>query len=304
MAYGAAAADFGGINMYWFLLVVSIVLAVCKSSLYNIYAEKETPALNQIFHFNTISYGGASIVALIGLLINGEGISGMTVLCAFFYAIIVAGLQTISITAMGAGAMSTTAICVMYGMIIPSVAGPIFWKESIGALQIVGIIIMIFSLWLIKGKTPDEGKGISKKWMILAGVAFVLSGMAGVMEKIHQSTEAREERMSFVFVACAFMFAFSLAARFITNKKKEAKTTKRIVLLAALSGLVIGSYSTVNLTLSGKLDSMIYYPIANGGAMLLTVFVSVIAFRERFDKTRIVGTVLGLLGILLLSIPV
>ena len=37
---------------------------------------------------------------------------------------------------------------------------------------------------------------------------------------------------------------------------------------------------------------------------LWAVFVSVIAFRERFDKTRIVGTVLGLLGILLLSIPV
>jgi multidrug transporter EmrE-like cation transporter len=67
---------------------------------------------------------------------------------------------------------------------------------------------------------------------------------------------------------------------------------------------VIGLYSTVNLTLSGKLDSMIYYPIANGGAMLLTVLVSVIVFKERFDKQKITGTIIGLLGILCLSIPV
>ena len=38
--------------------------------------------------------------------------------------------------------------------------------------------------------------------------------------------------------------------------------------------------------------------------MLLTVLVSAIVFKERFDKMRIAGTVMGLLGILLLSIPV
>ena len=49
---------------------------------------------------------------------------------------------------------------------------------------------------------------------------------------------------------------------------------------------------------------MIYYPIANGGAMLLTVLVSAVVFKERYDKRKIVGTALGLLGILLLSLPI
>ena len=59
----------------------------------------------------------------------------------------------------------------------------------------------------------------------------------------------------------------------------------------------------VNLTLSGKLDSMIYYPIANGGAMILTVVASVMIFKEKFDRSRIIGTVVGILGILFLSLP-
>ena len=145
-------------------------------------------------------------------------------------------------------------------------------------------------------------KKISKNWVILAALAFLLSGMAGVMEKIHQSTEGKEERMSFVFVACAFMFVFSLVAGIITKKKEKINSLATTLPIAALTGLVIGLYSTVNLILSGKLDSMIYYPVANGGAMLLTVFVSAIAFKESFDKERIIGTVMGLLGILLLSI--
>ena len=163
---------------------------------------------------------------------------------------------------------------------------------------------MIVSLWLIKEKKPTEEKGITKKWVVLAVFAFFLSGMAGVMEKIHQSTAAREERMPFVFVACAFMFAFSFAAKWVTQRKEEKKPISSVILLAAMSGVVIGSYSTVNLILSGKLDSMIYYPIANGGAMLLTVLVSATLFREKFNKTRMFGTAMGLLGILFLSLPI
>ena len=290
--------------IYYFLLAASIVLAVCKSSLYNSFAQKNEPTLGAIFRFNTVSYGVAAVIALVGTLIGAQTLSVITVICAFFYAAIVVSLQTISISAMRVGAMSTTSICVMYGMIIPSVAGPIFWKESISLLQISGIIMMIVSLWFIKGKTPEEKKNLSKKWTMLAILAFVFSGMAGVMEKIHQSTEAKTEKLPFVFVACAVMFAFSIVLSLATRKKEEKVSIRSTLSVAAVSGLVIGLYSTVNLTLSGNLDSMIYYPIANGGAMLLTVLVSVVIFKERFDKERIIGTIIGLLGILCLSIPV
>ena len=290
--------------IYYFLLAVSIALAVCKSSLYNSYAKSNETTLFSTFSFNTISYGVAAIIALVGMLISRENVSVATVLCALFYAIIVFSLQTISITAMSVGAMSTTAICVMYGMIIPSVAGPIFWKEPIGFLQIVGIIMMIVSLWFLKGKTPPENRKTTNKWILLALVAFVLSGMAGVMEKIHQSTNGREDRMTFVFVACIFMFIFSVIGVFVTKKSQEKDRVSTFPLLSIPSGLVIGFYSMVNLTLAGKLDSIIYYPIANGGAMILTVLVSVIVFKEHFDKPRIFGTIIGLLGILCLSIPV
>lgn len=289
--------------IYYFLLILSIILAVCKSSLYNSFAKKE-PTLGATFGFNAVSYGAAAMIALVGMLIGSEGLSAITVLCAFFYATIVVSLQTISITAMKVGAMSTTSICVMYGMIIPSVAGPIFWREPIGALQIIGIIMMMVSLWLIKGEAPTEQRERTKKWVILAVFAFLFSGMAGVMEKIHQSTKAASERLPFVFVACAFMFVFSFAARCITRKGDDRSSARSAIFIAVFSGIVIGLYSTVNLILSGKLDSMIYYPIANGGAMLLTVLVSVIVFKERFDKLRITGTIIGLFGILCLSIPV
>ena len=196
--------------IYYLLLAVSIILAVGKSSLYNSYAQKSESTMEATFLFNAMSYGVAAAIALVGMLISSEGLSRTTVLCAFFYATIVISLQTISITAMRVGAMSTTSICVMYGMIIPSLAGPIFWKEPIGLLQIAGILMMIVSLWLIKGKVATEEKATSKKYMLLAVFAFVLSGMAGVMEKIHQSTAARSERMSFILIYLQYVMVHIL----------------------------------------------------------------------------------------------
>ena len=49
---------------------------------------------------------------------------------------------------------------------------------------------------------------------------------------------------------------------------------------------------------------MIYYPVANGGAMVLTVVVSCLVFKEKFGAARICGAVIGIVGIVLLSIPV
>ena len=293
--------------VYYFLLALSIILTVCKSSLYNAYAKKANPSLPTTFIFNALSYGVAGIIAFITTLFSKISISTPTVICALFYWIIVVSLQTVSIVSMKVGSMSTTAICVMYGMIIPSLAGPIFWKENIGALQIVGICVMIASLWLLKD-TPKEGQEKSKsiKSLALALVAFVLSGMAGVMEKIHQSTDGRSEKTMFVLIACLFMVAFSIITYFIIRpKEKENRVIpKPLYPFSSISGLIIGLYSIVNLTLAGALDSMIYYPVANGGAMILTVVVSLCIFKERANVSKIIGMALGLCGILLLSLPI
>ncbi len=290
--------------IYYFLLAASIVLCVCKSAFYNAYAKKNDSSLVATFRFNAVSYGVAALIALIGALVSKESISAATVICAFFYGIIVLSLQTASITAMSVGTMSVTAICVMYGMIIPSVAGPIFWSEPIGVLQIPGIILMIVSLWFLKGETSGTNRKMTTKWLLLALAAFVFSGMAGVMEKIHQSTSGKGERMSFVCIGCLFMLVFSVIAGLILRGKAGNKTRVKIPPIAILSGIVIGFYASVNLILAGKLNSMIYYPIANGGAMILTVIVSAVVFGERFNKEKILGVVLGLFGILLLSLPV
>ena len=294
-------------EFYYFLLAVSIILSVCKSSVYNEYAKRTTPTLRSIFGFNAASYGTAAAIALIIFLFGEKTLSLPTLICAFFYAAIVFSLQTLSVSAMKDGAMALTSICVMYGMIIPALAGPIFWHEPFGLIQALGILMMMLSLGLISISSGTDKVKISKKWIILAVLCFVFSGMAGVMEKIHQSTDGKAERTAFVTIACLFMLIFSVCARLACGKSDDTASgdvgVKRILTFGAISGAIIGCYSITNLTLAGNLDSMICYPISNGGALLLTVLVSRLFFKEALGLRRIIGVVIGLAGIILLGLP-
>ena len=118
--------------------------------------------------------------------------------------------------------MSLTSLFVLYGMIIPSVAGPIFWREPFGIPQIAGMAIMLASLWLLRAK-DDGAQPAGRRWGIMAGLCFLLSGMAGLIEKVHQSTDGREERRMFLFCAFTLMLLFSLAGT-LTLRKSAAKS--------------------------------------------------------------------------------
>lgn len=285
----------------YILLALSVFLAVLKTTIYNSYAKKVDPDSAGVMRFNAISYGIAAIIALgIGA---GSSVSLSTLIVAVFYAVVVCSLQTLSVIAMKIGPMSSTSLMVLYGMIIPAIAGPIFWKEKISILAVIGIIFILASMWLLR-KEEAQSKAISKRWSALVIILFFLSGFAGVLEKIHQSTDGREEKSMFLFVAYLIMFFVSVVGYFANRKNTGAESLKPMMAYGGISGIVIGVYAFTNLTLAGGLNSMIYYPVANGGAMLFTVLISVAVFKEKCTKRHIVGFAIGFISILLLSLPI
>ncbi|MBO4594112.1 MAG: EamA family transporter [Clostridia bacterium] len=227
-----------------------------------------------------------------------------TVLCALGYAVVVLLLQSIMIYAMKIGSMSTMSLLNLYGMVIPAIAGPIFWAESFGILQIVGLIAMIVSIFFFKEPSTNDNNA-GKLQIFLCIACFLMSGSAGLMEKIHQSTYGRAERSEFLAIAYSTMLLISVIIFFITKKNSQVplRNKKNFIITGILSGLITGGYSFVNLYLAGNLDTLIYYPVANGGALLLTVFISVLLFHEKPTTKKIIGFVLGLISVVLLCFP-
>lgn len=286
--------------MICLLLACSVLLGVCKTGLYNRYAKAEDPDLAGIFLFNAVSYGVAAAVSLPFAV--GQAPSPVTVLCAAAYALIVFSLQALAVAAMRVGPMSVTSLFISYGMIIPSLAGPLFWGEAFGALQAAGMAVMLLSIWMLREKKAAESS-VGRTWMVMVGLCFLLSGAAGVIEKVFGTSPAKDERETFLALACSIMLALSVVGRLSLRGREKSVSRRRLLLLGSCSGAVISVYTQVNLTLAGTLDSLIYYPVANGGALFLTVFIAATVFHERPSVRRAAGFFLGLLSVVLLSLP-
>lgn len=284
----------------YLLLGCSVVLAVVKSVFVKKYSSHFIDINSPIFFFNLMAYGLASVIQLV--ICGLPSLSRWTVLPAAGYAISCYLMQLFLMKSMAVGSMALSSLFCMYGMLIPTIAGPVFFAESFSAWQSIGVVLMILAIFF--SADVKKGKAISsKKWLIFALLTLLFSGMVGIFEKIHQTGPDKADIHSFLssaFIMITFLNAVTLP---IVRKSETIRPSLNSGLITAiLTGLVVVIYNRINLILAGALDTMIYYPISSGGGVLLTIIVSVTLFREPLKRNYIFSFISGTAAILLLGI--
>lgn len=284
----------------YLLLGCSAVLAVVKSAFVKKYSSHAPDKNAPIFFFNLVAYGLAASLQLV--IYKLPSFSWGIILPAAGYAISCYLMQLFLMKSMAIGSMALSSLFCMYGMLLPTVAGPLFFGEAFSPWQGLGVVLMLLAIFF----SVDIRKGdslTSKKWLAFALLTLFFSGMVGVFEKIHQT--GPDKGNIHAFLSCAFVLIALLNAvtlPVVCRNEKEPPCFKHGLLIAILTGVVVVIYSRINLFLAGALDTIIYYPISCGGAILLTIVVSVLVFREPLKRNHILCFISGTAAILLLNI--
>ena len=82
---------------------------------------------------------------------------------------------------------------------------------------------------------------------------------------------------------------------------KEQGIIKKLVVPVAL-GVCVGMLNFLNLSLSGKLPSVILFPIYNIGSMLLSSIISAIIYKDKPTKRQSIGFVVGIVAIFIVGV--
>ena len=284
----------------YILLGCSVVLAVVKSAFVKKYSSYAPDKNSPFFFFNLLAYG---LAAIIQLVINGiPSLSLWIVLPSAGYALSCYLMQIFLMKSMAIGSMVLSSLFCMYGMLIPTVAGPLFFGEGFSLWKGIGILLMLLAIFF--SVDPERGSpAVSKKWLLFALLTLVFSGLVGVFEKVHQTGPAREDIPS--FLGCSFLLIAILnAATLFPVRRKEVDPPafRNGLWVAILTGLVVVFYNRINLFLAGALDTVIYYPVSSGGSVLLTLLVSMVFFQEPVRKNHILCFIFGTAAILLLGL--
>lgn len=219
--------------------------------------------------------------------------------------ILFGGLNACSIIAKTAalanGPMSLSLLIGCCGMLIPTFSGVLFWDEALDGFCILGVVLMVLSMVLIMDVCFE--RALSLRWAGFAALFFLCTGLISVMQKIQQSTDAAHERTGFLCVAFSVSIlvnAGRLIPKLRRTEKKERMAPRQLI-SGIISGGCAGINNILNLYLSGVIPAMIFFPLVNGGSILLAGVVGCLLFRERISRKQLMGFVIGIASILLIS---
>jgi drug/metabolite transporter (DMT)-like permease len=210
--------------------------------------------------------------------------------------------------AMGKGPASTVTLIYASGFLIPIFYGIIFWEESVSPFQWLGVVLLTVALTLCVLKKEKKRRLIA--WLPFAVFAMLGSGLNAILQKTHQLSAFSEE-ISFYLVYSLFFSALftGLICPFITRErgtesteKNKSKTVFKRFLLPTLLGVSVGVLNFLNLTLSGKLASVILFPIYNVGSMLLINLICALVYKEKMTVFQKIGFAVGIIAILIIGL--
>lgn len=210
--------------------------------------------------------------------------------------------------AQACGSFAYTTVIVALSAIIPSMSGPVLFGEKVTFSQFVGIALMVICILLSPGKDEGEKRSFSLKWLLFCAVAFVFSGAVGVVQKIHQNNAAHKTEMPALLLTCFFVSFVLSGIKLIIERGRMKKSdvslnklTTAVVLFPAVTGLCFAFPHTINLFLSGKLASVVFFPTINLCPMMLTMLYAVFGFKEKLTAKQWAGIAVGVLSTVFVS---
>ncbi len=288
--------------MYYLLLVITTLVStgkilLCKKIGVTTSSPKNICLMNSavLFIAFLLSVG---VVIISG---NEFKISPFSLTLAVIFAFSILLSQLFEIKAMSMGNTAVTTLVYSCGFLIPVFAGALFWNEPISFFQIIGIVILLFALFLIVN--PREFKPASFMWYIYSLIALFFSGLSAIIQKTHQKSQFAEELPS--FLVCAFLISSVIAIilYFVLPKTQEKLPSAKVFIrISAISGIFAGALNFLNLILAGKIPAVIQFPIYNIGSVVLTGILGSLIFRENNSRQQKIGFAIGLVAILIIGL--
>lgn len=292
--------------MLFLLLAVSMLACLLCGIITKLFTQRYGDrSVVQHFHNALVSLiSGIALLALGGL----PDASVFTIVLGLVFGLITALQKITTLQALSCGPYAYTTVISCLSTLIPALSGAIFWQEHIAPVQYVGIVLML-GCFVLSVNVSGEQKKASLKWLLYALAAFLCTGGIGVMQKWHQSTVYKMELDAFLIIAFAFSFLYSTVFCLLQARKAgsaaELKPVVKLLPLAllVLAGICVAANNKLNLFLAGEIDSAVFYPVVNGGHLVLTTLIAVVFFRERLTKRQWLGLALGTISVLLLCNP-
>lgn len=206
------------------------------------------------------------------------------------------------------GAYMMLDVFLMLGVLVPLLAGKLFFDESIKTTQWMGIGILFIAVYImcsynnsIKGKM-----GITSLFLLI--VCGVANGLTDFSQKLFMKKAGDTPIAIFNFYTYIFsaltLFGFYCVFNTVEQTEGEKKTSgiKQIFGYILVMSICLFANSYFKTMAAGHLDSAQLYPLNQGASLIISSGMSALLFHERLTLKCVVGLLFSFLGLIVLNV--
>lgn len=291
---------------YYLLTIASVLMETAKNVFSNNFSKNHLINNTDIYKFNTFMYAGSLVVMLVIIVARDCQLSLYTVIISVLFTLVSSGMQSTLLRALKHGPLSfVNFIQTSGGIVIPALFGALFLKQGINIIQIFALPILIASLAMVMNlKKGDTSSVPVKKWLPSAVMSMVCCGAVGIIQTVFQSSAHNDELYGFLTITFLFIVLMNLIQWKSAEKKAPSNFSvlSKAIMQPVVSGVFMGIVNVVNLFLIGVMPSVVFFPIANGGLLIMTVLAAIIFFRESLKTIQWVGIIIGIAAMCMFGI--
>lgn len=210
------------------------------------------------------------------------------------------------VLAIKCGSLAKTTLITSYSLLVPALAGLVILREPLGISMILGIILLVLSLWLTnRRKTAADApkEKITAKWVIFVLLGFIGNGMCSTVQKLTPHFLGHDINQNlYMITALGLSSAVLITASFLTGEKNLKASLHVGAPLALFCGLFNGAVNYLAIYLNQFIPASVMFPVLSAGEIILIVPYALLVRREKFTAAQWVGFGVGVVSVVLLNL--
>ena len=283
------------------IIIACVPLYLINSFCDKIVSSKEKNRYN--YFYNALKFLICSICMLPMLLFEKMHVFvAGSLLCGTFCGIMYAISKVFMLRGYEKTSVAFMTLCHSSGMILPCIIGHFLWSEKLTTISVLGMVLAILSIVLLKGGSREDKK-FNFTGAIFGIIVFLTSAGVMIAQKLMGIYFSEQSVSAYNFYS--FVVPFLIISCFVCPKKLagEEKKNKLLVCVCALGSAVsLCIVSFVMTSLSGRVPSVLLFPLFNGLGIIFVCIGSVFAFKEKFTIKKLIGLALGVIGLYLVNL--
>lgn len=205
------------------------------------------------------------------------------------------------------GAYMMLDVFCMLGVLIPIIGCAVFFQEPIRWNHIVGAPILLAAALMMCSYSNSIKEKLSPSSVLLLLLCGCANGVSDFSQKMfvrfsENTPNAVFQFYTYLFSEIILLVCFGFSKRKGNEKEKKPFPFRAMIGYIAVMSVCLFVYSYFKTKAAAYLPSAELYPLAQGGALILSTVMAATLFRERLRKEAVIGMAMSFAALLVINL--